>query len=153
MSEAPLPCPFCGGEAVKVDGLTVACAHGLCIGWTVRRASPHEWNTRALPAVQPAAHVNETPKSEHEAAVMLTPATKGDWQPIETAPKDGTVYIGCSLDPKRPFGPRRMRWGVAVRADEGYVCNDGKPWFINEDGRHLAPRPTHWTPATKGRDA
>jgi len=53
MSEAPLPCPFCGGEAVKVDGFTVACAHGLCIGWTVRRASPHEWNTRALPAVQP----------------------------------------------------------------------------------------------------
>ena len=48
-----LPCPFCGGEAVKVDGFTVACAHGLCIGWTVRRASPHEWNTRALPAVQP----------------------------------------------------------------------------------------------------
>jgi len=31
---------------------------------------------RTLPAVQPA-HVNETPKSEHEAAVMLTPATKG----------------------------------------------------------------------------
>jgi len=42
-----LPCPFCGGEAVKVDGYTVACAHGLCIGWTVRRASPAEWNTRA----------------------------------------------------------------------------------------------------------
>ena len=29
----------------------------------------------ALPAVQPA-HVNETPKSEHEARDMLTPATK-----------------------------------------------------------------------------
>jgi 2-phospho-L-lactate guanylyltransferase (CobY/MobA/RfbA family) len=35
-----------------------------------------EAEVRALPAVQPA-HVNETPKSEHEAAVMLTPATKG----------------------------------------------------------------------------
>jgi len=31
---------------------------------------------KRLPAVQPA-HVNETAKSEHDAAVMLTPATKG----------------------------------------------------------------------------
>ena len=30
---------------------------------------------RALPAVQP--HVNETPKSEHDAANVLNPATKG----------------------------------------------------------------------------
>lgn len=45
-----LPCPFCGGEAVKVDGYTVACAHRLCIGWTIRRASPHEWNTRTVQA-------------------------------------------------------------------------------------------------------
>ena len=63
------PCPFCGGDAVKVDGFTVACAHGLCIGWTVRRASPHEWNTRALPAVQPVtvrlvfANADATPKT------------------------------------------------------------------------------------------
>jgi hypothetical protein len=72
------------------------------------------------------------------------------WQPIETAPKDGTVYLGCCLDPMRPFGPRRMRWGIASRADEGYLCNGGKPWFITEDGRHLVPRPTHWMPATEG---
>ena len=32
---------------------------------------------RALPAVQPDAHVNETPKSEHDAMNMLKPA-KGD---------------------------------------------------------------------------
>lgn len=31
----------------------------------------------ALPAVQPG-HVNETPKSEHDARNMLTPATKGE---------------------------------------------------------------------------
>jgi len=31
----------------------------------------------ALVALPAAPHVNETPKSEHEAAVMLTPATKG----------------------------------------------------------------------------
>ena len=32
----------------------------------------------AAPAlIEKPAHVNETPKSEHEGAVMLTPATKG----------------------------------------------------------------------------
>jgi hypothetical protein len=31
----------------------------------------------ALPAVQPDAHVNETQKREHDAANVLTPATKG----------------------------------------------------------------------------
>ena len=49
MSEAPLPCPFCGGEPVKVatrDGHTFACSHGLCPGWTVRGAHLIAWNNR-----------------------------------------------------------------------------------------------------------
>lgn len=69
-----------------------------------------------------------------------------EWQPIETAPKDGTEFWGCSLDPARPFQERLMKWGVASRPEEPYVCNDGDPWFINPDGRYLAPRPTHWKP-------
>lgn len=73
-----------------------------------------------------------------------------EWQPIETAPKDGALFIGVSLDPKRAFSPRRMKWGVATRPEEDYVCNGGNPWFINEDGRYLAPRPTHWKPIPKG---
>jgi hypothetical protein len=68
------------------------------------------------------------------------------WQPIETAPKDGSVFLGTSLDEARPWPARRMRWGVAARPDENYVCNEGEPWFINEDRRYLAPRPTHWKP-------
>ena len=69
-----------------------------------------------------------------------------EWQPIETAPKDGTVFWGASLDPARPVPARKMKWGIAARWDEVYICNEGKPWWINEDGRHLAPRPTHWMP-------
>lgn len=67
-----------------------------------------------------------------------------DWKDIASAPMDGTVFEGCSLDPSRLWPARRMMWGIAVRPDEGYVCNGGSPWWINEDGRHLAPTPTHW---------
>ena len=80
-----LPCPFCGGEAIRVDvGLSefvdgeVTCEDcgGNVGNYPTKADAIAAWNRRALPAVQPA-HVNETPKSEHEAAVMLTPATKG----------------------------------------------------------------------------
>jgi hypothetical protein len=73
-----------------------------------------------------------------------------EWQSIETAPKDGTEFYGCSLDEARLFPAQRMKWGIAARPDEGVVCNSGQPWWINADGRHLAPRPTHWAPLTGG---
>ena len=132
-------CPFCGDvDALEVQHLEgailypayrVACDN--CGAAFAIRSDIDEWNTRALPAVQPdaapagnltargnaatwalydanlthmgalqpdslcecgmtgpckwteckapilSAHVNETPKSEHDAANMLTPATKG----------------------------------------------------------------------------
>ena len=60
-------------DVMKPDGVTYEPAK-------VQRAakgmvSLARQDIRVLPAVQP--HVNETPKSEHDAANVLTPATKG----------------------------------------------------------------------------
>ncbi len=69
-----------------------------------------------------------------------------EWQPIETAPMNGTVFQGCSLDPERPFESLDMKWGVGARPDENYICNNGNPWWIRPDGRYMVARPTHWKP-------
>ena len=96
-----LPCPFCGGEAVKVDGFTVACAHGLCIGWTVRRASPHEGNTRALPAVQPRKEVMPDETSSARGSSDAAPAGLSAGGGAE--PTDAQVASAC-LSYRHDFG-------------------------------------------------
>lgn len=67
-----------------------------------------------------------------------------DWQPIETAPRDGTIFIGADLSPDRELVEWRMKWGVAGRPEDNYLCNGGEPWWIDESERHLVPTPTHW---------
>lgn len=62
-----------------------------------------------------------------------------DWQPIETAPKDGTMVKAAAesrlraLEVLRFPYPLKQRWnGVAWEAD---------------DGRVYEPQPTHWLPS------
>ena len=33
------------------------------------------------------------------------------WQTIDSAPRDGTVFIGVSLEPDREWPERRLKWG------------------------------------------
>ena len=100
---------------------------------------------RALPAVQPA-HVNETPKSEHVPGDVLTPATKDDWQPIETAPKRRVIDLWSQEGERYPDAV----WGV---------CGDTEGWTDANDHRSLEGFTfTNWRdrpvpPATKGGDA
>lgn len=92
-----LPCRFCGaaphawlddyinGRIVPDPYYIVECENADCSVYPeIRGIWPHVdevramWNVaNAIPAVQPAPHVNETPKSEHDAANMLTRAAKG----------------------------------------------------------------------------
>jgi hypothetical protein len=72
------------------------------------------------------------------AVPELLRALKGklDWQPIETAPKDGAGYL---VFPTPLFGADQA--GVAYwDRDEGYEC------WRDLEGERLDPQPTHWMP-------
>lgn len=91
-----LPCPFCG-KAAKVYGVNlVGCVDTVGCGAQVDwghfygpDAVIAAWNKRAAP--EPAA----------------------EWQPIETAPKDGTPILGLVMPPRMQAsleGPRVVKW-------------------------------------------
>jgi hypothetical protein len=55
-----------------------------------------------------------------------------DWQPIETAPRDGTEIIVC-----RRFEGRKFM---------GVVMWDGRYWTIDYGFPFYFDNPTHWMP-------
>ena len=66
-----------------------------------------------------------------------------DWQPIETAPKDGTHFIGW--DGKRPFRCSAGKHYVL------YPHQDGGPTYRDVWNGHyydsiMPENPTHWQP-------
>lgn len=114
-----IPCRFCGGPITKVErrqraGCYVVCTHCCAQGPAHHTAQEavEAWNTRA------------TPESE-------------EWQPIETAPKDGTKVL-CAWAKTFHATPHAE---VCECGEEGY-------WFYSYDGDAPAPDdpPTHWMP-------
>lgn len=61
-----------------------------------------------------------------------------DWQPIETAPKDGTEILACTRGTKWP--PQIVWW-------EAYGGRGRGQWFYSPDGYSW---PTHWMPLPEG---
>jgi hypothetical protein len=71
-----------------------------------------------------------------------------NWQPIETAPKDGTVlrlkrvYNGAVIaDGRGYFGSATIHYAI----EDGGPATFHLIWAA-EDGRHFFPMPTHWAP-------
>lgn len=63
------------------------------------------------------------------------------WQPIETAPKDGSVLL--AILPESDV-PQAVRW-LTKSNEDGFV---GPGWYMQWDHFHLsgADHPTHWMP-------
>lgn len=67
-----------------------------------------------------------------------------DWQPIETAPKDGTSILVADAD-----DIYKVEW----RADDGMSSKKTFSWCISESDRNdelgsglIVDEPTHWMP-------
>lgn len=68
----------------------------------------------------------------------------GLWQPIESAPRDGTPILACCAPP--PAWKADWRYAPIVVAWRTYHPNAlGKPLWRQYDGRRVAGL-THWTP-------
>jgi hypothetical protein len=74
-----------------------------------------------------------------------------DWQPIDTAPKDGTLLVLCWMDNGVPQETFLMQWGH-IQANGLFpgkvgmwVAPDGS-FTWNDDG---GGGPTHWKPGER----
>lgn len=127
-------CPFCGGDPIMwaatdckdgfVHGTTINCQScGISINDEYQDAAIAAWNTRAHSA---------------EIAGALRDAER--WQPIESAPRDGTYILLGYADSHSEEG----RWmGDASRNHWGETG-----WFASDDDvlcEHPS-KPTHWRP-------
>lgn len=82
------------------------------------------------------------PKAAEFIAEACNAKAVGGWQPIETAPRDGTwiMLFAERAEPSVSFG---------YYDDQPFMPDDDEPWgwaFIEADGMPSRVAPTHWMP-------
>ena len=73
-----------------------------------------------------------------------------DWEPIETAPKDGTAVLLASVEPRGTVAIIECSWWSAERcakAEGGEPEDYEADWYQVYDSHLSFCRPTHWRPA------
>lgn len=77
--------------------------------------------------------------------------TVSDWQPIETAPRDGTDILGYSTEEDDDLNPQIIKWkdgGWVISWDHTHMT--GMKYYNLPDGRIIytghGQLPTHWMP-------
>lgn len=97
--------------------------------------SKHEDGTYRVPAVQSAWWGYQT-------ARRTTPDREA-WQPIETAPRDGTPIIGCTFHPQlmHLYAPCTIFWAAYHPNSEGE-----KTWRTSAICGNKMKGVTHWMP-------
>ena len=90
----------------------------------------HELRKQVLDDIEAGKTVKKIRLLEAELAALKA---ENEWQPIETAPKDNTVFLAWRKHATHP---------LMVRYEPSY------DWFANYDGEHVYDL-THWMPLPK----
>lgn len=90
----------------------------------------------ALASMIAEVRVNSSAPVDLDALVQRVADARQDWQPIETAPKDGTAILG--------FFPQRM--GYIARQDAIPIYWRGHLWANSTSGHDIYDGPTRWMP-------
>lgn len=126
MTEEIKPCPFCGHVGLHFeDGSTyrwgiASCGACGATGGEVRRNYPDDGKW-------------------HADAIREWNRREPSWQPIETAPKDGTLVLLCCVG-----------WPHSVLRDEPWPIKVGGWWKSHWDIFGASWEPTHWMPLPEG---
>lgn len=119
---------------------------------TIENPTPFQkWYMDNYPNPLECGHAIEAEKV-WQAALSQQPV--GEWQPIETAPKDGTdilLRVGTRYFEGRWESIDDYPCWVSTHEDDHPVCwTDGVCWSINES-EEPSEQPTHWQPLLLAR--
>lgn len=127
-----------------LDDLVLTAKHYLGPDWGVP-ATPEHQRTFLIAAIHHLAGSRDSFRAAWEAASPPAAET-GQWQPIETAPNDGTLMWLCRSGDD--YEPSLGWWAEAVPSDEDCEYDNGMDagWFSQGGFWPGGDQPTHWMP-------